>query len=440
MTSWIILFGRRGMPPVELNRARSIVGLGFVLLLIALSCRVHAMNVEEAIATAKENIPSLKASRYKVLSSEALYRASLSPYFPSLDGAGTLERHDSTLDDYSQRTYDVALSYTLFDGGKRRANLNIAKANRDISGDDLATNSLQLEFNVKSVFFSTVARRDVVEERKTQLQAAEKDFEVARGRHRLGVAKWSDVLQASVRREQAKFNLVQAEGDLVKGITEFNSLLGRALETPYDLQGTLDLEPRLPERSALSNAALARPELKRAENALKISKNNVSLQTSAFYPVISAIGSYSRIDGGLFGTLPNDTDKAVGLFATWNIFELGKMYKTKSAQIDIKVSEEDVNEVVRLIMLDVAKAYEDLVTASRNVNVAREQFRTASQNYAQAFGEYKVGKGDILSLVTAEAALARAQEQLTLARLNLQLSKALLERTAGIDKLESLLP
>jgi outer membrane protein len=91
-------------------------------------------------------------------------------------------------------------------------------------------------------------------------------------------------------------------------------------------------------------------------------------------------------------------------------------------------------------MLDVAKAYEDFMTASKDVVVAKEQFRSADQNYAQAFGEYKVGKGDILSLVTAEAALARAQEQLTLARLNLVLSKALLERTAGVERLESLLP
>ncbi len=389
---------------------------------------------------AKENMPSLKASRYKVQSSEALYKASLSPYLPSLDAGGTQEWHNSTLDDYDQRSYDVALSYTLFDGGKRRANRNIARANRDISSDDLATNALQLEFAVKTAFFSTIARRNLVEERRTQLRDAEKDYEVAQGRHRLGVAKLSDVLQASVRREQAKFNLVQAEGELAKGLTELNSLLGRTLEAPYDLQGTLDFAPRAPDRNTLYNAALERPELKRAENAIKISKNNVSLQTSAFYPVISANGAYSKIDGGLYGFLPNDTDKSVGFFATWNIFELGKLYKTKAAQIDIRVSEENLNETVRQVMLDVAKAYEDFMTASKDVVVAREQFRSADQNYAQAFGEYKVGKGDILSLVTAEAALARAQEQLTLARLNLVLSKALLERTAGVEKLESLLP
>ena len=428
------------MPWLHMNLRRLISALGLAGLLMALPGGARAMSVDEAIAMAKENIPSLKASRYRVQSSDALYKASLSPYLPSLDATGSQEWHNSTVDDYDQRGYDIALSYTLFDGGKRGANRNIARANRDISGDDLASNALQLEFNVKTAFFGTIARRDIVEERRTQLRDAEKDHEVAHGRHRLGVAKLSDVLQASVRLEQARFNLVQAEGELAKGLTELNSLLGRALETPYDLQGTLDLDPRLPDRHTLADAAMARPELKRAENELKISQNHVALQKSAFYPVISASGAYSRLEDGLYGYLANDTDKSVGLYATWNILELGKFYKTKSAQIDIRVSEENLNETIRKVRLEVAKAYEDFVTASKDVVVAREQTRTAAQNYAQAFGEYKVGKGDILSLVTAEAALARAQEQLTLAKLNLVLSKALLERTAGVEKLESLLP
>ena len=78
------------------------------------------------------------------------------------------------------------------------------------------------------------------------------------------------------------------------------------------------------------------------------------------------------------------------------------------------------------------------MTASRNVKVAIEQDKQAQQNYDQAFGEYKVGKGDILSLVFAETLLSQAREQMVSSALNLYLSKALLERTAGIENLEGL--
>ena len=102
------------------------------------------------------------------------------------------------------------------------------------------------------------------------------------------------------------------------------------------------------------------------------------------------------------------------------------------------VSSEQLNDFKRQILLDVHKTYEDLITASNNLKVAQQQFKQAEQNYAQAFGEYKVGKGDILSLVQAESLLANAREQLISSRLNLIVSRSLLERIAGIERLEFL--
>ncbi len=411
----------------------------FILWVVALPCRSYALSLDDALAMAKQYLPTLKASQFQVQSSGDLYKASLSPYFPSLDAATTNQRFYTSPADYNQSTYDVTLSYTLFDGGRSKASKDIAKSNLDFSGQGVAKTILDLEFNVKGTFFTTMARKAILEQRHIQLKDAEKDYAVAQGRHQLGVAKLSDALQASVRLEQAKYNIVQAEGNLSKWLAELNSLLGRTLETAYDLEGSLDLALRLPDRTLLSQAAAARPEVKQAEISVKIAQSNVTLQTSPFYPTISANGSYSRVQGGLLGTYDYN-DSSVGLFATWNILELGKFYKRKSAQVDTRVSEENLKETTRLVMVDVSKAYDDLVTATKNTVVAQEQLRAADQNYAQAFGEYKVGKGDILSLVVAESALARAQEQLTLSQLDVQLSKALLERTAGIEKLESLAP
>jgi outer membrane protein len=90
------------------------------------------------------------------------------------------------------------------------------------------------------------------------------------------------------------------------------------------------------------------------------------------------------------------------------------------------------------LLLDVNKSYEDLVTASDNLEVARQQLKQAELNYQQAFGEYKVGKADILSLVQAESLFAGAREQFINSRLNLVLSGASLERIAGVESLESL--
>jgi outer membrane protein TolC len=408
------------------------------LPLIVFISSAYALTLDEAVSLAKENLPSYKASLIKVRSTEALYDASLAPYLPSLDASTSQKRLYTSSREFSARTYDLTLSYTLFDGGKRRANRDIAGLNLITDKEEARKNLLELEYNIKAKFYTALAQKETVEQRKIQLQDAQKDHEVAEGRYKFGVARLSDVLQASVRLEQARYNLIQAEGDFKKALSELNSLTGKSLDSQYDITGSLDIDIKLPDRNKLSDIALQRPEIKQAENSLEISKSNKSLANSAFYPSLQLSTSYSKIEGGAFRTsFPEE--KTAGITATWNIFELGKFFKQKSSELEKGVSAEKLNDLKRIVLLDVHKTYEDFATASNKLKVAEHQLKQAEHNYLQAFGEYKVGKADILSLVQAESLLSNAREQLINSRLNLVLTKSLLERVAGIDSLESLL-
>jgi outer membrane protein TolC len=413
-----------------------------ILFLIFLSHTAYSLTLDEAISSAKETLPFYKASVIGAKSTEALYNASLGPYLPSLDASTLQQRFYTAPDDFSTSSYDVTLSYILFDGGNRKASRNIARLNFAISKEDIRKSLLDLEFNVKTAFYTSIARRDTVEQKKVQLQDAQKDYEVAEGRYKFGVAKLLDVLQASVRFEQAKFSLVQSEGEYKKALLELNSLIGKPIDTQYDIEGSLDMEVKLPDRNALSNVVVQRPEINQAEDFLKIAENNKTVSISTFYPIISANASYQKTSGGVRGLAVGqgaiEEETILGVTATWNIFELGKFFRAKSSEFDKSVSLENLNDLRRQLLLDVHKAYEDLITASNNLQVAQQQLKQSEQNYSQAFGEYKVGKADILSLVQAESLLASSREQFTNSRLNLILARVLLERTAGIEKLESL--
>jgi outer membrane protein TolC len=408
-----------------------------ISFLIFLSQTSYSLTLDEAILLAKETLPSYKASLIKTRSTEALYNASLSPYLPSLDASSSQRRIYTTQQEFSERTYDLTLSYTLFDFGNRRANRNIAWLNFDISREDIRRSLLDLEFNVKVAFYTAIAQRETLEQRKVQLQDAQKDYEVAEGRYKFGVAKLLDVLQASVRLEQARFNLVQAEGEFKKALLELSSLIGKPLDSQYDIQGSIDPEIKPPDREKLSQAALQRPEIEQSKDLLKISENNKSLVLSTFFPTFSVNASYLKTEGGVFRTTFPE-EKIADLTATWNIFEIGKFFRLKSSGLEKDVSSEQLNDLKRQILLDVHKTYEDFITASNNLKVAQQQLKQAEHNYSQAFGEYKVGKADILSLVQAESLLSTAREQLISSRLNLIVSRSLLERIAGIERLEFL--
>jgi outer membrane protein TolC len=396
-----------------------------------------SLTLEEAISLAKENLPSYRASMIKIKSSEALYIASLSPYLPSLDASAAYRKHYTSMNEHDSRTYNLTLSYTLFDGGRRKADRNIARLNLDTDKEELNRTLMDLQFNVKAAFYTAIAQRDILHQRKVQLQYAQKDYEVADGRYRLGAARLSDVLHSSVRLQQAKFNLVQAEGELKTAIAELNSLIGRPLDTQFDIQGSLDMDIQMPDRNKILTAALQRPEIKQAENLIKITENNRSLAMSAFYPVLSLEASYIKREMGNVRTFSPE-EKIAGITATWNIFELGKFFRKRSSELEIDVSRARFDELKRQLSLEVHKAYNDFITAANKLNVARQQLRQAEHNYEQAFGEYRVGRADILSLVHAERQLSDAREQLIASKLNLILSKAIIERAAGIESLEEL--
>ncbi len=396
----------------------------------------EALTLEDALAQAERHLPALKAADARVGSRDELYKASLSPYLPTLDAATTQEKIKQNSRSFDLSTYDATLSYTLYDGGRRRADRNIARLNRDSEREQRGITLLDLQFDVKSSFFSTIARRDVLGHRRAQVEDSRKGLEVAQGRYELGVAKLSDVLQSSVRYEQSKFSLGQAEGELQKSLAQVNSLLGRSLNEDFDLVGDLELLTAMPGMERLAQAVVDRPEIKQSENAVQVAKNLKTRQLNEYLPTVTANASYGRSEANRF--ISDLEDTSVGIRATWNIFELGKFYRTRSAGFDLQVTRENLDETVRQILLELRKAYEDYLTASRNVRVAEEQLRQAEHNYAQTFGEYRIGKTDIIALVAAEIALSNAREQHTVSKLNLILARTLIERATGVERIDLL--
>jgi len=407
--------------------------LGIIMAAMA-ACvgQAQALTLEEALAKARENLPSYQAVKKKVEAADASYRATLGAYLPSLDASAQTERNFRGSGDYSTKGYGATLSYDLYDP-RRRPKRDIAELNLQTQQEELKKNLLELDYRVKVAFYTALAQQDILDQNKIQLNDAEKDYEVAEGRRKLGAARLSEALQASVRREQARFNVVQAQGNLNKTLSELFSLIGipyensSRAETP---EGALPSQDALPAWKPLNDAVLTRPEIRQMEIALETAKKNLSLSWADFYPTLSANLSYGRSDAGTLGTRMAE-DKSAGATVSWNIFELGKFYRKKSSEIEVGVSEENIQEMKRQLLLDCRKAWEDLATAVKNSAVAGEQLRQASQNYEQAFGEYKVGAGDILSLVQAESLLAGAREQRVSAQLNVALARALLEKISG---------
>ncbi len=409
-----------------------------ILFSIVFCGTASSLTLEEAIEKAVKTLPAYRARSDRLKAARARYEASLSPYWPTLDISGVRQETHAEDDGLKQNAFDATVSYTLYDGGRRRANRDISGLNESVERQTWRQLLLDLEFDVKSRYYTLMAQKEILAQRQLQLEDTLKDFEIAQGRRELGVARRSDVLQAAVRLEQARIDVRRARGELAKARSRLNSLLGTPLDDPVATAGKLPLIDNLPALEGLSREALKRPVLQQAGDAVEIAALSKQLVDSEFRPSLSLDVSYDNTatEGALLDSDTENTSAAI--LATWNIFEYRKYYDRQAAVHEIDAAAKDVEEIQRQLLLEVQNTYEDTITDRESLVLARQQLETAEFNYRQALGEYRSGKGDVLALVTAERLLADARLQFSTARLNLALSRAALERAAGITNLETL--
>ena len=421
-----------------LNNIRHVLKYLPVVLLVLTAPYGYALNIEQAVCLAKKNLPSHKAKIIRVNSKKNLYEASFSPYLPQLDVSGTRENLNTSSDDYDIYYYKTSLSYTLFDGGKRKSDRNIAGLNFNSSREDYRKDLIDLYYNVKVLFFTAMSKKEILAQRRLQANDANKDYEIAKGKYQVGKALRSDVLQASVSFAQSKFDLRKAKGDLAKSMYDLNSFIGRPLDTGYDLERGMDTDLYLPDKHKLINLALETPIAVQAKNNMEISKNNVSIDKSAYYPTLSFNITYADFETFNEVGDKSSENKSAALIANWNLFKWDKYYKKKSSVLETSALGEELSETKRKLILEINNRHEDYTTNIESLTLAKQQVVEAQFNYEQASGEYNAGKGDILSLVRAATVLSDARNLVSISKLDFALSKAALELTAGIENMENM--
>ncbi|MDL1971400.1 MAG: TolC family protein [Candidatus Desulfofervidaceae bacterium] len=392
-----------------------------------------ALTLDETIALAKKNYPPLKEQKYLKSSKQFSYKASFDPYFPTISSNFSFQRtFESSLNSIgrlwdNQYVLDLSINYRLFDAGYRRSQKEQALFSFKQAQADIKTVENELAFTVKKAFYNVLAKEKILQIRQEAEQIAKKNYELALARRKAGVAMLSDVTQAQVRYTNARMQTVAAKKDLEKATAELNSLIGWPLDKKTKLNGTLRSNWIDVSFPMLKDLALKRrPEIERQVLENKKIEESIKGYKSAYFPKLDTRLNYSRYDNEINLT-ERETVFLVSL--SYDIFNgLGRYYKVSAQKKVLKATQARLAELKRQICLEVYQAYKDLQLAFSNLQIASELVKEAKINYEQAYGEYKVGKGDILSLIQAEANWAESKTVLTQEILNYNIAISALEK------------
>jgi len=397
------------------RHVRHVLGTVFVCVLLMLQAASPAQGQQavaalaDAVAFALEHNPQVAASRAVVRAAEAqvqAVRAGLAPTV-SLSAGGSLG--NSTGSPTTSGQVSAGVTYLIYDGGLREAQIRQAEAQAESGRQALAAVITDVALQTVQAYMGVIVadqvillREQAVTQARTQLAAAEANFRAGR------VAR-ADVIRAESVLAAADYDLVNARGQAETSRTTLRTAMG--LEGGGPLTVTAPAEPppqEISEADALQRA-LQRPEVRRAEADVRAAEAGLAMAMIQGGVTVTLDGRYVLIGTGGTGTSASGT-WSVGVGITIPLSDGGRRAaQVEAARANLDASRarlESLRFLVRqealLTRLQVATAIAKLEAARRSALAAREAFNVAQ-------GRYAAGVGTIVEVTTAQTDLAAAE-------------------------------
>jgi outer membrane protein len=405
-----------------------------------------SITLEEAIRSAvgesyviKEQAEFVKVSRFS-------YISSIDPFLPKLDVYSSYIRIISprtpistytgdlsdTTDSRNTYTFTGTISWRIFDGGERFAKRRGAFSTWEREKEKFKSVREEVLFNIKTAFYVALGAKGIVGKRKEAVQAAQKIYNLIRGRYEEGVARKSELLQAEVRLLNAKIDLQKATKEYEKSLETVRSLIIIENKGPFDVEGPLTAPSYRADYKTLNDRALVvKPEIIAQQKEVDRLMNAYDQTKAAWYPKIDSYLQQTRQDKTFF---PEGRSDAFIISFTFPIFDgVGRYYNMQSAMSGVNAARQRLAETKRTASLDIARALKDYELSVEDVSMYTQLVREATSNFNQLYGEYLEGKGDILNLLQSEKDLAAANESYVGSLARSRMSLSYLQRAAYIE-------
>lgn len=301
------------------------------------------------------------------------------------------------------------------------------------SAENLVATQNQVALNVRTAYYSVLRANALVGVAQQEVTSAQQAVTTEQQQLQAGVVAQVDVLRLQAQLSQAQSDLITAQTGMAIAKENLNNTLGRAIETPFDVQDPTTLPTVTLDADTLAKAGVARrPEI------LAIKYQRIALhwltreQQGGLLPSLNLSANYNRNIDPPAGT--RDYTAFATLALSWPIFDSGLTHaRVKDAQENENQAAIDESQLELGVSLQVRQAVTDLVNAKATMDVAQSQVTAAAETYRLAQVRLQAGEGTSLEVSTALTALVQAQQGLTNARYDYLTAYAQLQQAVASD-------
>ena len=401
------------------------------------------LTLEQAIRAALEVQPAMIQAQGDRRNASASERTAFGAFLPTASMSATrnqasANRFNPTTNEIvsggaSSKSYSggVAVDLTLFDGPRRFASRRAAGATSDAADASLTTQRFQVTLQTTQLFYNTLADEELVDVATAQVARATRQFQISVQKLHAGQATRSDSLRSRVDLGNARLALLQAEANLETA----RSNLGRQVGIDQPVRAALDSTfPEPPDTTALRDEVGRAPLVQQAVAQARAANAKVVVAQAQYWPTLSATfaNGVSGFDAPwtTFNSYVNNWSLKVTL--SWPLFD---GFSREQAQVNARVARDvadaqaaDARRQVAALLTQELAALE---TAHAQIDIARENVASATEDLRVLQERYRVGASTILDILTSQANLTQAETSVVQARFSYLVARAQVAALVG---------
>jgi outer membrane protein len=388
-------------------------GLAAAVSVLALSMAVSAQaeSLNDAIALAYAQNPTLLRSRAAQRATDETYVQTRSQLGPSLSASASSTYND--LPDFSgnrsSTTAGISASQTIFASGGIASSLKASRANVMSGQEGLRSTESGVLLDVISVY--TAVRRD-----QQALQISQDNYDILKqqldqtqAQFDAGQLTRTDVAQSQARLSASAASLASAQAQLDSDRASYVAVVG---QSPV----ALEVEPALPGLPADFNAALDaaeknNPDLQSAQYAADSAKAQVRAERSVFGPTVGLSASTGGTQPGLgIGDIADNDSSSATLRLSIPLFSAGlNGSRVRQATENYNAQLQVVETTRRQVVSSVSQAWSQMLAARSAVTSNQEQVKAATIAADGVKVEQQVGLRTNIEVLNAQQELKSAQ-------------------------------
>jgi outer membrane protein TolC len=395
----------------------------------------RAYALDELIDIAESNNPRTRVAWEQAKQAAARVGRSRSAYYPQLAGAALfgnskfinpfprpLAPHGFTMVEMPVADAGLALEYTIFDFGHRRAQLDADKAGQLAAAANFERANQDVAYAVVLAYYRLITTQEKLEAIRQILETARTTQAQAEAQLANGRSTLPDVLNAKSGTARAEYDLASSVGDDAAARVALREAIGVepsesiAVAKPATMPAADEVSA---SAAALVEAAMKeRPDLASLAEKLRAAQEELKVARSSYRPTVefAAKGSVQSIWPTVskqYGSSLADTTQFVwstDLKIHWDFFDGGLRRSAVLARSsEERAAAEELREKRDSITREAWTAYLQFRTATRQQQAAETLLQAATTSYEASLDAYSYGVKNLIDLVNAESQLAEAR-------------------------------